>query len=82
MRGPVSPEETARLVALFSAGRTEAGSYAAGRSLSGFLYGVTPGDPATLGGVIVAVMLVALVACLLPGRRAATQDPVRALRGD
>ncbi len=56
-----------------------AGAYIAGRSLTGFLYGVTPGDPLTLGGVIAVVMLVAFAACVIPGRRASAQDPVAAL---
>ncbi len=59
-----------------------AGAYVAGRSLSCFLYGVSPGDPVTIGGVMLVVMLVAVAACVIPGRRASTQDPVAALRGD
>lgn len=56
------------------------GAFVAGRSLSGFLYSIEPWDPTTLGGVLVVVILVATAACLVPGRRAATEDPASALR--
>ena len=56
------------------------GALAAGRFLSGFLYGVAPWDPLTLVLVVVVVISVALTACLAPGRRAAAEDPARALR--
>jgi ABC-type lipoprotein release transport system permease subunit len=52
----------------------------AGRSLASFLYEVAPADPMTLAAVAVVVLLVATGACLIPGRRAAGEDPVRALR--
>jgi putative ABC transport system permease protein len=47
------------------------------RFLSGFLFGVTESDPATY--VIVGVVL-ALVACAIPARRAARIDAITALR--
>ena len=53
-----------------------------GRTLSSFLYGVSPADPATfavVGGLLVST---ALVAGFAPGRRAAGTDPLRALRVD
>jgi ABC-type antimicrobial peptide transport system permease subunit len=52
----------------------------AGRSLGGFLYEVAPADPLTLVAVTVIVLFVAAGACLVPGSRAAGEDPVRALR--
>jgi ABC-type antimicrobial peptide transport system permease subunit len=52
----------------------------AGRSLSGFLYEVSPADPLTLVGVTIIVLIVAAGACVVPGRRAASEDPVKALR--
>ncbi len=58
------------------------GAWAAGRSLSRFLYGVEPWDPITLGAVVAVVLAVATAACLMPGRRAAGEDPVSALRAD
>jgi predicted permease len=59
-----------------------AGTYAAGRSLSGFLFEIKPWDPMTLGGVLLVVIVVATVACLIPGRRASAEDPAGALRAD
>jgi predicted permease len=44
------------------------------------LYGVTPGDPLTLIVIAFLLILVALVACWLPARRAAKVDPLVALR--
>jgi len=58
------------------------GALVAGRALSGFLFGVAPWDPVTLGGVVVLVGVVATAACIVPGRRAASEDPVRALRAE
>jgi putative ABC transport system permease protein len=58
------------------------GSLLAGRALAGFLFGVSPWDPVTLGGVVALVGVVAIAACIVPGRRAASEDPVRALRAE
>jgi putative ABC transport system permease protein len=44
------------------------------------LYGVKPGDPATLGIIAVVLTLIALIACWLPARKAARVDPLVALR--
>jgi predicted permease len=54
----------------------------AGRVLSGLLFGVSPTDPATLAIVFTAALVVAVVACVIPGQRAATTHPMRALRSD
>jgi putative ABC transport system permease protein len=55
---------------------------ALGRTLSGFLYGVAATDPITFAGVGGLLVLTALLAGYVPGRRAARTDPVTALRTD
>jgi predicted permease len=52
------------------------------RLVATLLFGVTPRDPATLAGVALLLAATALVAGFLPARRAASIDPVRALRAD
>jgi len=55
-------------------------SLAAGYALRGFLFGVTPMDPAAVAGACLILTTAALAAAYLPARRAATVDPVVALR--
>jgi predicted permease len=50
------------------------------RFISGMLFEVSPGDPVTLGGVVVLVVAVAALAALLPAWRAARVEPMRVLR--
>jgi putative ABC transport system permease protein len=50
--------------------------------LSGFLFGVTPSDPAVFVAVPALLGLVAVGACLIPARRASRVDPVVALRSE
>ena len=52
----------------------------AGRVLALELMGVSPDDVATLAGASLTLLWVAAFACLVPARRAARLDPVRALR--
>jgi len=59
-----------------------AGALVASRVLSGLLFGVTPHDPATLGGVALVLGAVGVVACWLPAARAARVDPAVALRAE
>ena len=59
-----------------------AGTLLAGRSLSGLLFQVKPWDLETVGTVLLVVVAVATLACLIPGRRAASEDPAGALRAD
>jgi putative ABC transport system permease protein len=51
------------------------------RLLATMLYGVEATDPATLITVTFVVTMVALLATLIPGRRASRIDPLEALRG-
>jgi len=51
------------------------------RYLAQFLFGVTPLDLLTFSIVGAGLLLVALVACAIPARRAAKIDPIVALRG-
>jgi ABC-type antimicrobial peptide transport system permease subunit len=50
------------------------------RFLKGQLYGVAAYDPGTLLVSIGALLVVALVACYIPARRAMRVDPMIALR--
>jgi putative ABC transport system permease protein len=50
------------------------------RALRAFLFEVSATDPATVAGVTALVIAVALIASLLPARRAVRLDPIAALR--
>jgi predicted permease len=56
-----------------------AGIFALGRVLQSQLFGVRPSDPLIIAAIVCLVGLVAMGACLVPARRAASIDPVRAL---
>ena len=81
------PGDVVALVVRQGAGLVAAGAVlglfaAAGsaRLLESFLYGVAADDPLTFAAAPVALVGVALLACWLPGRRAARIDPMDALR--
>jgi putative ABC transport system permease protein len=59
-----------------------AGSVLVGRWLTTLLFGVKPGDPATLAATAGLLLLVAAAACFIPARRATRVDPMVALRAD
>ncbi len=52
------------------------------RWLATSLFGVTATDPATLASVTLVLLVVAVIACWLPARRAAAIDPMDAIRLD
>ena len=57
-----------------------AGSLALTHFLTGFLFGVSPFDPATFLSVALVLAGVAFLACYIPARRATKVDPLVALR--
>ena len=52
------------------------------RLMSSILFNVSPVDPITYVAITAGVVVTAYVACYLPSRRAATVDPVNALRAE
>jgi predicted permease len=57
-------------------------SFVAMRLMSSLLFNVSPADPLTYAAVTLGVLVTAWLACYLPSRRAATVDPVNALRAE
>jgi len=55
-------------------------AFALGRLIASQLYQTSAYNPALLGGATLLLAATALVACLLPARRATLVDPVQALR--
>jgi len=57
-----------------------AGSVPLTRLLGGVLFGVGPSDPVALASASAALVLVAVLACYIPARRALSVDPMTTLR--
>jgi putative ABC transport system permease protein len=68
------------LLAVIGASLGLAGALAMGGVLRARLFGIEPSDPVTLGTVCVGLIVVALVACYVPARRAVRINPATILR--
>ena len=55
-------------------------AFAVGRLIATQLYQVSAHNPALLAGATILLAMIALIACLLPARRATLVDPIHALR--
>jgi putative ABC transport system permease protein len=59
-----------------------AGALGLTRLLSSQLYGISPSDPLTYLAVSLLMLIVTLLACYIPTRRAMRTDPLTALRAE
>jgi predicted permease len=57
-------------------------SIAAMHLATSFLFGLSPEDPATIGGALLLLLMVSIAAGLFPAWRAASVDPMQALRAE
>jgi ABC-type antimicrobial peptide transport system permease subunit len=55
---------------------------ATSRALASMVYGITTTDIASYAAATASLVIVALLACVVPARRAAATDPVVTLRMD
>lgn len=58
------------------------GAALAARGMAELLFGVSPSDPLTFGGVTILLLGVALLAAWIPARRAARVEPVESLKSE
>lgn len=72
--------QRAMLLAVIGVGLGVLGAFAVTRYLTSLLYGVKPFDAITFAGVALGLIVVALLASLIPARRATKVDPLDALR--
>jgi FtsX-like permease family len=84
LRGQVVRMTVRRSLLLTAIGSAIGVSMAAGLAqlLAGLLYGLSPVDPVSFIGAVVLLGAVALIASLIPARRAASINPVEALRSE
>jgi ABC-type antimicrobial peptide transport system permease subunit len=52
------------------------------RLMASLLYGITPIDPVTYAAVALMLVIATIVASYLPARRAASVDPIEALKAE
>ena len=55
-------------------------SLAVARTLRSMVYGLSPSDPLTIVLALAGIATITLAAAIFPARRAASVDPMRALR--
>jgi putative ABC transport system permease protein len=67
-------------LALLGCGLGVAGSLAVSQLVGSFLFGVSATDPFAYSGAVLIMMVMALLASALPAMRAASADPMKALR--
>ena len=70
-----------RLVAI-SLGLGLAVAYVLSVAVSGLLYGINPRDPLTFAGMSIFLLLIALLGCIVPARRATAVNPLAALKAE
>jgi len=58
------------------------GAMVASRAVVSLLFGISPLDPLTYSAVSLVLLVVSAIACLVPARRAASVDPMEALRAE
>jgi putative ABC transport system permease protein len=57
-------------------------SLGAGNLIKSVLFGVSAGDPATILGAVLLMLVVSTFAAYVPAKRAASVDPMNALRAE